>query len=35
MMSAALLVLTVLTILTGLWPNPLIQYAAKIAAAVM
>lgn len=35
MMSAALLVLTILTVLAGLWPNPLIQYAADIAAAVM
>ena len=34
-MSAALLVLTILTVLLGIWPNPLIQYAAKIAAAVM
>lgn len=34
-MSAALLVLTILTVLLGIWPNPLIQYAAEIAAAVM
>lgn len=34
-MSAALLVLTILTVLLGIWPNPLIQYAADIAAAVM
>ncbi|MDE7340824.1 MAG: proton-conducting membrane transporter [Lachnospiraceae bacterium] len=34
-MSAALLVLTVLTVFLGIWPNPLIQYAAEIAAAVM
>ena len=34
-MSAALLVLTILTILIGLWPGPLIRYAADIAAAVL
>lgn len=34
-MSVALLVLTILTALLGIWPNPLIQYAADIAAAVM
>lgn len=35
MMSAALLVLTILTVLIGLFPGPLVQYAAEIAAAVM
>lgn len=34
-MSAALLMLTILTVLLGILPNPLIQYAAEIAAAVM
>lgn len=34
-MSAALLALTILTVFLGIWPNPLIQYAAEIAAAVM
>lgn len=34
-MSAALLVLTILMVLLGILPNPLIQYAAEIAAAVM
>lgn len=35
MMSAALLVLTILTVLIGLWPGPLIQYVSNIAAAVL
>lgn len=34
-MSVSLLMLTILTVLIGLWPGPLIQYAAEIAAAVM
>ncbi len=32
-MTAVLLVLTVLTILLGIWPSPLIQYADKITVA--
>ena len=34
-MSAALFALTVVTILIGLFPGPLIQYASEIASSVM
>lgn len=35
MMSVPLLVLTILTVFTGFWPGPLIQYAAEIAASAL
>ncbi|MCM1173770.1 MAG: proton-conducting membrane transporter [Blautia sp.] len=34
-MSIALLALAILTVFPGIWPGPLIQYAAEIAAAVL
>ncbi|MDE7282710.1 MAG: proton-conducting membrane transporter [Lachnospiraceae bacterium] len=33
-MTAALLILTVITIILGIWPNPLIKYVGEIAASL-
>lgn len=33
-MTAALLILTVITIISGIWPNPLIKYVSEIAASL-